>query len=73
MQVVGSFFWLSLEVTLNLGKIVSFAPSSGTPLTPKGSSLVLPEIFKITTFYPEGRKEIEDDVLGEVDQPMLFK
>lgn len=27
MQIVGPFFWLSLEMTLNLEKVISFAPS----------------------------------------------
>lgn len=35
MQVVRSFFWLSLGVTLDPRKVVSFAPSLGTPFIPK--------------------------------------
>ena len=45
-----SFFWVSLGMTLNLGKIVSFAPSLGMPLEAmfvQEYLLKLDKVFKI--------------------------
>ena len=42
--MVGSLLWLSLGVVLDLGKVVSYAPSMGTPLTSKRGNSLLPEI-----------------------------
>jgi len=56
--VVGSFFWLSSGMTLDLGKGVSYASSLGTPVILKSGYSILSEIFKIRTMYPEGKKNL---------------
>ena len=66
MQVAGSFFGLSLGVTLDFGKVIFFAPSLGT----KGSYSTLPEIFQMTTTYSDGKKQGEGKGVGEVNQPV---
>lgn len=44
-------------MTLDLRKVVSFAPSLGTPLIPKGVSSVLPDIFTVPTENCQDIKE----------------
>ena len=58
-------------MTLDLEKVVSFAHSLGTSVTPKAGNSILPEIFKIRTMCPEGKKPIEDSVVGSIDQHMM--
>lgn len=70
-MLVLSFGYLSSGTTLDLGKGVSFAPSLGTPITPKAGYSVLSAMFKIRTMYPEGKKHIEDKVVEWVDQHMI--
>ena len=54
-QVIGSFLWLSLRVTVGLGKVISLVPSLRAHL-PSEDYSILPEIFKIKTMYPEWKK-----------------
>lgn len=41
------FFWMSLKVAVDLGKVVSFAPSFEIPFIPKGYYSILPNIFSV--------------------------
>lgn len=59
MQIL--VLWLSFGVTLDLGKVISFALSLGIFLTPMGSYSVPPEIFKIRTMSPGKKKETENN------------
>lgn len=66
-----------LSVFGSLGKVISFAPSLRTCLTPKqgeGEGYSIPlKRFKILITYSEGKKQIDDNIVGKVDQPMSFK
>lgn len=50
---------------MDFGKVIFFAPSLGT----KGSYSTLPERLKMTTTYSNGKKQVEDKGVGEVDLP----